>query len=74
MVKITSVTIVGFLLMLAPFYGLPKDWIIIGAAIGGLAVLVLSIMIRKELHVVLKELHTPGSEKADVFVDSEMKK
>jgi hypothetical protein len=71
MVKISSIFVLGFLVALIPFSGFPnssdhpvKNTIYI---LFGLAIAVLSVLIRRELHEVLKILHDNHEIKTDTF-------
>jgi len=70
MVKISSISVLGFFLMIIPFAGFFQSWkdflyIAIGATI-----LILSLLIRKELHNVLRILHGDTTTKTSTFSES----
>ncbi|MFA6430428.1 MAG: hypothetical protein WC229_01890 [Candidatus Paceibacterota bacterium] len=70
MVKISSIFVLGILVMLMPFSGFPFGWKDAIYKICGLAIIVLSLLIRKELHEVLRSLHNNEVIKADTFTES----
>lgn len=74
MIKITSITFLGFLVAIIPFMGIPKDWKDIFYIACGIAVISLSIMIRRELHEVLKALHTTDHIVTGTYTESALKK
>lgn len=67
MVKISSIFVLGFLVALIPFSGFPIDWKNTFYILFGLAITVLSVLIRRELHEVLKRLHDSHEIKTDTF-------
>lgn len=73
MIKISSITALGVLILLvaSPFIAIPIDWKSYVFMVCGLAIIVLSVMIRKELHKVLKVIHgeTPEIIK-DTYVEN----
>ena len=60
--------------MIIPFTGFPYGFKMFLYIVFGLAILVLSILIRRELHEVLKTLHPGTTPKNDTFVESEPEK
>lgn len=73
MVKISSIFALGILVVLIPFSGFPNNgqfgfknciYILSGALIA-----VLSLLIRRELHEVLRQLHSEGIE-TETFSES----
>lgn len=69
MVKISSIFVLGLIVTFMPFSGFPIEWeeriyIICGLLIAGL-----SLLIRKELHEVLRAMHR-GDIKNDTFSES----
>jgi hypothetical protein len=73
MKKISSITAIGILILLvaSPFIAISRDWKTYIFMASGLAIIALSILIRKELHKVLKVIHgeTPETIK-DTYVES----
>jgi hypothetical protein len=73
MIKITSITAIGILMLLisSPFIAIPRDWKNYVFIACGVAIIILSVLIRKELHKVLKVIHgdTPEIIK-DTYVES----
>ena len=70
MVKISSISVLGFLLILVPFSGFPlayKEFIYI---VFGAIILTLSLIIRRELHEVLRNLHRDVDIKNDTFSEN----
>ena len=58
MVKISTIFILGIVIALAQFLGLPMSWKNLIYGISGVLIAVLSFLIRKELHEVLRQLHS----------------
>jgi len=73
MKRISAITAIGALILLvaSPFIAIPRDWKSYIFMASGLAIIILSILIRKELHKVLKVIHgdTPEIIK-DTYVES----
>ena len=69
MVKISTIFALGIFIALIPFLGLPFDWKTFLYVVSGLSITALSILIRKELNVVLKHLHSDVV-KTDTFAES----
>jgi hypothetical protein len=72
MIKISSISGLGLLVLLvaSPFVAIPrtwKDWILMAC---GLAVIILSILIRKELHKVIRIIHGVEEVKSDTYVEN----
>ncbi len=57
MIKISTITGLGILTAIIPFSGFPKGFKDFLYIVFGLAIAVLSYLIRKELHEVVKHLH-----------------
>ena len=58
MVKISSLSIIGFIIMITPvIIGLPRQWADVVYFVLGAVVIILSFLIRRELHDVMKVLH-----------------
>lgn len=68
MIKISSIFALGIVVALTPFSGFPMSWKDFIYVVSGAGIVVLSVLIRRELHEVLKRL---GSEpaRADTFAD-----
>ncbi len=58
MIKISTIFGLGILIALIQFLGLPLGWKNFLYIVSGLLITTLSILIRKELNVVLKHLHS----------------
>lgn len=71
MIKISTISILGFLIALTPYSGFPMEWKNFIYIFSGLAVAVLAYLIRRELHEVLKRLHTSTDVNATIFVETE---
>lgn len=73
MKKISSITVLGFLIMLiaSPLIAISREWKEFILIICGLAVIILSYLIRRELHQVLKFLHgEEDSSFKDTYVEN----
>jgi hypothetical protein len=66
MKKISSITALGLLIMLvaSKYVAISRDWKEIILIICGLAVFILSLLLRQELHKVLRALH--GDERISI--------
>ena len=75
MIKISSITALGLLVLLiaSPFIDLPRDWKNSLLMLCGVAIIVLSIMLRKELHKVIRIVHGVEEVKPDTYVESHPK-
>jgi len=69
MVKISTIFALGIFVALIQYLGIPLDWKNFFYIISGLLVATLSVLIRKELNVVLKRLHSDGVQ-TDTFAES----
>ncbi len=58
MIKISTIFVLGILVVLVQYTGFPLDWKNFLYIIFGLSITVLSFLIRKELDKVVKHLHT----------------
>ncbi len=72
MVKISSITALGiFIIILAsPFIAIPRSWkdyLFVGA---GMAILILSLLIRRELTKVIRLVHKAHEIKSDTYVEN----
>lgn len=72
MVKISTIFALGLLIAVIPFTGFPIDIKNLLYIVSGLAVTVLSVMIRKELEEVIKHLYS-DTVKTDTFAESKPK-
>jgi len=72
MKKISSITGLGILVLIvsSPFMFISQEWKNYVLMIAGLAITVLSLMIRKELHKVIKIVHDVHEAKADTYVEN----
>jgi len=70
MVKISSIFVLGIIVLLTPFSGFPFEWKETIYIISGLAIIVFSLLIRKELHEVLRAIHNKEDIKNDTFSES----
>jgi hypothetical protein len=72
MKKISSITALGALVLLvaSPYIGISQDWKNYILIISGLAIIILSVLIRKELHKVIKLVHEVKEIKADTYVEN----
>lgn len=72
MIKISSITALGVLTLLtaSPFIALPRAWEDYILMAVGLAIIVLSILLRKELHKVIRIVHGVEEVKSDTYVES----
>jgi len=72
MKKISSITALGALVLLisSPYIGISQDWKNYILMVSGLIILVLSVLIRRELHKVIKLVHEVKEVKADTYVEN----
>jgi len=72
MIKISSITGLGVfvLLVASPFMSISRDWKSYILMLAGVAIIVLSFMIRKELHKVIKFVHGIEEVKSDTYVEN----
>jgi FtsH-binding integral membrane protein len=72
MIKISSITALGFLVLIvaSPFTGVFSEWKEIVLMIGGIAIIILSFLIRQELHKVIRIVHGVTEEKSDTYVEN----
>jgi hypothetical protein len=75
MIKISSITALGVLVLLvaSPFVALPRNWKDWALMIFGLAIIVLSLLLRKELHKVIRIVHGVHEVKSDTYVENQPK-
>lgn len=72
MIKISTISVFGILIALVPYTGFPSETKTFLYVFFGLLITILSLIIRKELHEVVRMLHS--EEKNDTFSQSEPKK
>jgi hypothetical protein len=72
MIKISSITGLGVLVLIvaSPFMFIRQEWKYYILMLSGLAIIVLSLMIRKELHKVIRIVHGVHEETADTYVEN----
>lgn len=72
MIKISSITVVGVLVLLvaSPFVSISRDWKDCVLMLCGLAIIVLSLLLRKELHKVIRIVHGVHEIKSDTYVEN----
>jgi hypothetical protein len=72
MIKISSITGLGvfILLVASPFIGISDDWKNKIFMVCGLAIIILSLMLRKELHKVIRIVHGVAEVKSDTYVEN----
>jgi len=72
MVKISSITSLGFLVMIVSsrFVAISRDWKEIILVVSGLVIVILSFLIRKELHKVIRIVHGVEEDKTDTYVEN----
>lgn len=72
MKRISTVSILGFLVLLvaSPYVAVSRVWKDYFLMLAGLVILVLSILIRKELHKVVRLVNGAEDIKSDTYVES----
>jgi FtsH-binding integral membrane protein len=72
MKRISSITALGVLILLvaSPFVAISRDWKSYIFMVSGLVIIILSILIRKELHKVLRIVHGVEEVKSDTYVEN----
>jgi low affinity Fe/Cu permease len=72
MKKISSITAIGVLVLLvaSPFMNISRTWRDYILMACGIAVIVLSLLIRKELHKVIRIVHGVEEIKSDTYVEN----
>jgi hypothetical protein len=70
MVKISSIFVLGILVVLMPFSGFPFEWKNFIYIVCGATIIILSLLIRKELHEVLRAMHNDEVIKTGTFTES----
>ncbi len=72
MIKISSISALGFLVLLfaSPFIAIPRTWKDYILMLSGLGIIVLSILLRKELHKVIRIVHGVEDIKPDTYVEN----
>jgi sulfite exporter TauE/SafE len=72
MKKISSITALGALVLLvaSPYIAISRDWKTYLLMLAGLAIIILSLMLRKELHKVIRIVHGVEEIKSDTYVEN----
>jgi flagellar biosynthesis component FlhA len=70
MIKISSISVLSFLLIIIPFSGFPLDYKNFIYITFGAIILILSLLIRRELHEVLRNLHQDVDIKSNTFSEN----
>ncbi len=72
MKKISSITALGVLVMIiaSDFISIPRGWKQLFIILCGLGIVVLSILLRKELHKVIRIVHGVEEVKSDTYVEN----
>lgn len=70
MKKISSITALGFLIIITHFAGLYREWTDWAYIIYGLLIIILSLSLRKELHKVIRLVHGADEVKSDTYVEN----
>lgn len=72
MIKISLLTFLGFLTMLfgSPFISLPWRWKEYILVVLGFIIIISSLLLRKELHKVLKIINNTDEIKSDTYVEN----
>ena len=72
MKKISSITALGVLVLIvaSPFIAISRDWKSYIFMVCGLAIIILSLFLRKELHKVIKIVHEVAEVKTDTYVEN----
>ena len=72
MIKISSITGLGFLVLVvaSPYFAIFGSWKNYILMISGLAIIVLSLMLRKELHKVIRIVHGVEEIKTDTYAEN----
>ena len=68
MIKISSIFVLGLLVALIPYSGFSMEWKNFFYIIFGLSIAVFSILIRRELHEVIRQLHNDREIKMILFL------
>lgn len=70
MIKISSISALGFIILLVVASSIPRDWKDYILISSGLAIIVISILLRKELHKVIRIVHGVEEVKTDTYVEN----
>lgn len=72
MKKISSISAFGLIVLLfaSPFIAIPRTWKDYILMASGLAIVILSFLIRKELHKVIRFVHGVEEVKPDTYVEN----
>ena len=70
MFKISSITALGFLTILVSVSNIYRDWKDYILVVVGIAIIILSYLIRQELHKVIRIVHGVEEDKTDTYVEN----
>ena len=72
MKKISTITGLGFLVLIvaSPFISISRDWKDYILMFSGLIIIIMSFLIRKELHKVIRIFHGVEEVKTDTYVEN----
>jgi len=72
MIKISSITALGFLVLAisSPYISISREWKNGILMIAGIVIIILSLLIRQELHKVIRIVHGVTENKADTYVEN----
>lgn len=72
MIRISSITALGFLVLVIPtsFIAISRDWKDYILMASGLVIIILSLLIRRELHKVIRIVHGVEEVKSDTYVEN----
>lgn len=72
MIKISSITALGVIILIvaSPPFAVPSNWKDYILMLSGVAVVVLALLIRRELHKVIRLIHGAEEVKPDTYVEN----
>jgi len=72
MKRISTITTLGVLVLVfaSPFITISRDWKNIVLMVCGLAIIIFSLLLRKELHKVIRIVHGVEEVKTDTYVEN----
>jgi len=72
MKKISSITALGavVLVVASPFVSISRDWKVYILMLSGLVIVIISFLLRRELHKVIKIVHGVEEIKSDTYVEN----
>lgn len=72
MKKISSITALGALVLLvaSPYIAISREWKMYVLMVTGLAIIIISLTLRKELHKVIRIVHGVEEIKSDTYVEN----